>query len=64
MLIAVGYWKLILTPINDDIDALRQQPPPSRTPSFKAPRLPTSHRMKSELETVLADPNAKPPAGL
>lgn len=25
LLIAVGYWKLILTPINDSIDALRQQ---------------------------------------
>ncbi len=45
LLIAVGYWKLILTPINDSIDALRQQTASEQDASFRtAPAPPTSHR--------------------
>ena len=61
LLIAVGYWKLILTPINDSIDALRQQTASEQDAliqdSARAARL---TQMKAELETLLSDPNAKP----
>ena len=58
LLIAVGYWKLILTPINDSIDALRQQTASEQDAliqdSARAARL---TQMKAELETLLSDPN-------
>ena len=61
LFIAVGYWKLILTPINDSIDALRQQTASEQDAliqdSARAARL---TQMKAELETLLSDPNAKP----
>ena len=61
MLIAVGYWKLILTPINDDIADLQSRTASSRTAMIQsAAQLSQLNRMKSELETVLADPDAKP----
>ena len=52
LVIAVGYWKLILTPINDSIAALNAQ--------TNSARLSRMRQMQQELETLLADPDAKP----
>ena len=61
MLIAVGYWKLILTPINDDIADLQSKTASEQDAMIQsAAQLSQLNRMKSELETVLADPDAKP----
>lgn len=61
MLIAVGYWKLILTPINDDIADLQSRTASEQDAMIQsAAQLSQLNRMKSELETVLADPDAKP----
>ena len=58
LLIAVGYWKLILTPINDSIDALRQQTASEQDAliqdSARAARL---TQMKAELEKLLVELN-------
>lgn len=61
LLIAVGYWKLILTPINDSIDALRQQTASEQDALIQdSARAAHLTQMKAELETLLSDPNAKP----
>lgn len=61
MLIAVGYWKLILTPINDDIADLQSRTASEQDAMIQsAAQLSQLTRMKSELEAVLADPDAKP----
>ena len=61
LLIAVGYWKLILTPINDDIADLQSKTASEQDAMIQsAAQLSQLNRMKSELETVLADPDAKP----
>ena len=55
MLIAVGYWKLILTPINDDIADLQSRTASEQDAMIQsAAQLSQLNRMKSELETVLA----------
>ena len=55
LVIAVGYWKLILTPINDSIADLNAQ-----TVSEQDAILSRMRQMQQELETLLADPDAKP----
>lgn len=61
LLIAVGYWKLILTPINDSIDALRQQTASEQDALIQdSARAAHLTQMKAELETLLSDPNARP----
>ena len=61
LLIVVGYWKLILTPINDSIADLQRQTASEQDAMLQsAARLAQLNSMKAELEEVLADPDAKP----
>lgn len=61
LLIAVGYWKLILTPINDAIADLTVQTASEQDAMVQsAAQLARLHQMQQELETLLADPDAKP----
>ena len=61
LLIAVGYWKLILTPINDSIAQLQSQTNSEQDAMLQSTaQLARLQQMKRELEELLADPNAKP----
>ena len=61
LLIAVGYWKLILTPINDSIAQLQSQTSSEQDAMLQSTaQLARLQQMKRELETLLADPDAKP----
>ena len=60
LLIAVGYWKLILTP-NDSIAQLQSQTSSEQDAMLQSTaQLARLQQMKRELETLLADPDAKP----
>lgn len=61
LVIAVGYWKLILTPINDSIADLNAQTVSEQDAILtNSARLSRMRQMQQELETLLADPDAKP----
>lgn len=61
MLIAVGYWKLILTPINDDIADLQSRTASEQDAMIQsAARLSQLNRMKSELERCWPIPMPSP----
>lgn len=61
LVIAVGYWKLILTPINDSIADLNAQTASEQDAILtNSARLSRMRQMQQELETLLADPDAKP----
>ena len=61
LLIAVGYWKLILTPINDSIADLNARTASEQDAMLQeTTRLTRLRQMQQELETLLADPDAKP----
>ena len=61
LVIAVGYWKLILTPINDSIAGLNAQTASEQDAILtNSARLSRMRQMQQELETLLADPDAKP----